>query len=455
MKKILYLLCLCAPMFIRAQTDKGIHWTTGLSLEQVKEKAKSENKYIFLDCYTTWCGPCKMMDNAVYSNDSVGEYFNDRFISVKVQMDKTSKDNVDVKKWYATADAMVKQYKIEGYPSFIFLSPEGVLVQKGIGYRGVKEFIDLARTATVPGIVYDDPYKEYDILLAEYNKGNKRHDKYPFMIDMAIKSNDQKTAITLLKELTDSVSLLPPEKRYSKEIIQLWSQYTLKTDKPVFGFFYKDGNLIDKVMDQKGYSAIVVDRSIQAEIVTPYFLELTKETGIVMTGMYLSGSKLKLDSTEADWKKLEKMISAKFSADVTNRNLLTARVEWYKRHQNYPASLKYALDLLNQYPPNLKSFIQITTINNDAMNVILFSTDQKIILGYITWMQKVVEAYPNIYSRIDTYANLLYKAGRKKEAIQWEEKAVKMAPADQQIKKVLADMKAGKPTYLEEGAIWK
>jgi hypothetical protein len=70
-------------------------------------------------------------------------------------------------------------------------------------------------------------------------------------------------------------------------------------------------------------------------------------------------------------------------------------------------------------------------------------------------MQKVVEAHPNIYSRIDTYANLLYKAGRIKEAIQWETKAMKMAPADTGIKNALEKMKAGKPTYLEEGAVWK
>src|SRR5689334_7898174 len=39
----------------------GVQWTTGLSWEQVKQKAQLEKKYIFLDCLATWCGPCKMM----------------------------------------------------------------------------------------------------------------------------------------------------------------------------------------------------------------------------------------------------------------------------------------------------------------------------------------------------------------------------------------------------------
>lgn len=48
---------------------------------------------------------------------------------------------------------------------------------------------------------------------------------------------------------------------------------------------------------------------------------------------------------------------------------------------------------------------------------------------------------------IDTYANLLYKAGRKKEAIEWEEKALRMLPDEQSLKEALAKMKAGQPTW--------
>jgi thiol:disulfide interchange protein len=46
-------------------SSKGIRFEHGLSWAQVKEKAKAENKYIFMDCYATWCGPCKAMDKNV------------------------------------------------------------------------------------------------------------------------------------------------------------------------------------------------------------------------------------------------------------------------------------------------------------------------------------------------------------------------------------------------------
>ena len=46
-------------------TTKGIHFVNGLSWQEVLQKAKAENKYIFVDCYATWCGPCKAMDKEV------------------------------------------------------------------------------------------------------------------------------------------------------------------------------------------------------------------------------------------------------------------------------------------------------------------------------------------------------------------------------------------------------
>src|SRR6266540_4082157 len=67
---------LMAQSFDSAQHYNGIKWVTGLTWQQVKQKAKAENKYIFLDIFTTWCGPCKMMEKNVYSNDTVGDFFN-------------------------------------------------------------------------------------------------------------------------------------------------------------------------------------------------------------------------------------------------------------------------------------------------------------------------------------------------------------------------------------------
>ena len=42
------------------EAEKGIRFTPGKWAEILK-KAKAENKIIFFDAYTTWCGPCKLL----------------------------------------------------------------------------------------------------------------------------------------------------------------------------------------------------------------------------------------------------------------------------------------------------------------------------------------------------------------------------------------------------------
>ena len=52
------------------------------------ELAAKENKMVFIDFYTTWCGPCKRMSKEVFPQQEVGEYFNRTFISLKLDAEK-------------------------------------------------------------------------------------------------------------------------------------------------------------------------------------------------------------------------------------------------------------------------------------------------------------------------------------------------------------------------------
>lgn len=59
-----------------------------LSFREALDKAKSEQKYVFMDCYTSWCGPCKNMTQNVFPQKKAGDYFNPKFICVKYDMEK-------------------------------------------------------------------------------------------------------------------------------------------------------------------------------------------------------------------------------------------------------------------------------------------------------------------------------------------------------------------------------
>jgi len=131
----------------------GIRFEKTLSWKQILDKAKTENRYIFVDCYATWCAPCKMMDMDVYSQQKVGEAYNSAFINVKVQIDKTKTDDAQTQSWYSSAALLEYTYHIEALPMFLFFDPEGRMVLQRSGAMEPVAFIQLGRDARNPDIL--------------------------------------------------------------------------------------------------------------------------------------------------------------------------------------------------------------------------------------------------------------------------------------------------------------
>jgi thiol-disulfide isomerase/thioredoxin len=182
MNRIVIILILMTTGIMQAngQTDttKGVSFVHHLSWEQILEKARSENKYVFVDCYATWCGPCKAMDKMVYPNDSVGIYINDQFISVRIQMDTTKEDNEEVRSWYLTAHSIGEQYHIGAYPSYLFFSPDGQAVDKKVGGMNIKDFLIMVKAAL-------DPHQQYYTLLTNYRQGRLDYPAMPVLAEAA------------------------------------------------------------------------------------------------------------------------------------------------------------------------------------------------------------------------------------------------------------------------------
>ena len=92
-----------------------------LSLEKALEKAKSENKMVFVDCYTSWCGPCKIMAKEILPLEEVGDFLNERFVCVKYDMEK------------GEGPEIAKKYKVDAYPTFLLLNADGSLINPIVG----------------------------------------------------------------------------------------------------------------------------------------------------------------------------------------------------------------------------------------------------------------------------------------------------------------------------------
>lgn len=112
----------------------GIKFFHG-SLKEAKAKAKKENKLIFIDCYTTWCGPCKSMAKKTFVNKEVGEYYNKNFICLKMDMEMGEGITIQT------------NYSIEAYPTYLFLNSKGDVKHRDLGYIDAARFIEVGKTA--------------------------------------------------------------------------------------------------------------------------------------------------------------------------------------------------------------------------------------------------------------------------------------------------------------------
>lgn len=130
---LLGILFLVATSF-KGSVDAGIAFHHG-NYAAAKKIAKQTNKTIFIDGYTEWCGPCKRMAKEVFTDAAVGKYFNENFINVKMDMEKT--------------DGMLvsRRYSVNFYPTLLFIRPNGELIRKEVGFKNKSELLTLAREA--------------------------------------------------------------------------------------------------------------------------------------------------------------------------------------------------------------------------------------------------------------------------------------------------------------------
>lgn len=112
--------------------DTGIQFTSGKWADILK-KAKAENKIIFFDAYTTWCGPCKLMQKNVFTRADVGEVFNKNFINVKVDMES------------GEGPMLAKKYPLEGYPTLFFIDSDGKLIKEHLGAPTAETLIKIGK----------------------------------------------------------------------------------------------------------------------------------------------------------------------------------------------------------------------------------------------------------------------------------------------------------------------
>jgi thiol-disulfide isomerase/thioredoxin len=142
---------------------QGIIWQKG-NFESILNKAKAEKKLVYVDIFTTWCGPCKQMDAEVFTNSEVGKTFNENFVCYKIDGEKgEGKD-------------LVEYFELESYPTSMFLDAEWNVVLKLEGFRPKERLLEAADKVKVRNKISGSD----DDLEQVYLKGKR---DAPFLLD--------------------------------------------------------------------------------------------------------------------------------------------------------------------------------------------------------------------------------------------------------------------------------
>lgn len=151
MNKLTFWICIiCCPLLTVAQ--QPINMLT--SYQEALIEGKKNNKLIFIDFYTTWCGPCKTMDKEVFTDTEVSGYMNKNFLMLKVDAEKG--EGID----------LAKRYKIKAYPTFVVLDGKEQEQFRFSGAQPAKGFLETLEKNL-------DPARHPDALAQRYDKGER------------------------------------------------------------------------------------------------------------------------------------------------------------------------------------------------------------------------------------------------------------------------------------------
>ncbi len=370
-------LALSASLTSFAQEKTGIKFENS-SFSKLLSKAKKEHRLIFIDCYTTWCGPCKWMAKNVFPNDTVALFYNPHFICAEFDMEKG--EGID----------LAKKYEVKCFPTYLFIDGDGNLVHRVSSTMSVPKFVSLGEDAL-------NPDKQFASLKKIYEKGTISSPdliRYMRMRQATCLSNDTEV-ISFFNRDTSTLLNNPATwivlRDFSKGIHSKAFQFLL-SNREYFSAQH-NADSVDQVMERV-YG------------------------GAMGNCLYAKGG---LDTIGYNKVKRE-VLDGKYS--FSERLTLQGDLSFYQITKGWNGYAKTATAFIGAYAEN-----DWSTLNNVAW-VFYESIDDSMYLDTaIAWAKRSVVIEQNYYDT-DTYAALLYKRGKMEEAKIQAEKAIELAKKD-------------------------
>lgn len=128
MRRLFFLILWSVQSIVACIAQQGVNFEH-LSFDEALAKARAEKKMVFVDCYTKWCGPCKMMTDKVFPQEKAGDFFNSRFVCLKLDMEQG--EGIELR----------EKWQVKAYPSFFIIRPDGKILHNFVGGFDLDELI--------------------------------------------------------------------------------------------------------------------------------------------------------------------------------------------------------------------------------------------------------------------------------------------------------------------------
>ena len=378
MKKIFYFF-LISPLCVFAQapeTETGIHFEHG-TFAEILLKAQKENKMILVDAFTSWCGPCKWMAKNIFPNDTVARFYNQNFISAKIDMEQN--EGID----------LAKKYEVTCYPTFLFIDKNGQLLHRMSGSMKAKEFIEAGTDAM-------NSAKQFASYKKKFDAGSSSPADMLQYITMRSGS-----CMPVETELVKYFNTQKDEDLISR---QNWS---------VLWDFAGDPN-------SREFKYFVSHRTDFEKLYTAD--SVSKKTEDVYSSTLVGFTRKKEPDVEG-YKKMKEQI-LKLNLPSSEKIILNGDINLYAKTKDWSNYAKTAVKYIDKYAKENYSLL-----NSVAWNFYENISDKTLLAKAEGWAKHSVELQPG-YFNCDTYAAVLYKLGKKQEAQAAAEKAIELAQKD-------------------------
>jgi len=339
-----------------------------LSFQEAVSEANQEDKLLFVDAYTDWCGWCKVMDRETFSTEEIGNFMNEKFVSIKVNMEEGF--GID----------LAMKYRISSYPHYLIFDETGQLLAKFGGYLEPQPFKEKVTSVLLPENQLPPLENPMDFELG-----------FPDFYRNSFKKRQERSYPS------------------AEELMAYLNEHPDVTDIATWGVVYRfvnDGPYVEKIIANKD---ALIDKYGREDV-------MAKLSRIVFTEVKAAIKNEDEDAFQASLQSADKLLGED-SEDYKLRYRLYyyQMTSQWKEYADIGNSL--AMDNLEENAASLNQIAWTLYEKCESNDAVQLAHD---------WMKDLVESVPE-YAYLDTYAAILFKLGKKDEALEAANKAIEIA----------------------------